>query len=96
MELAISTLVLIVIGLMLLIALIYAATIGFDKFRGTSKPFIDTANAGAVKQACSIACKQEDRLTFCCKNYTLEKETVKCDDNRLEVGCSLSCNGFSC
>lgn len=96
MEMAISTLILLVIGILVLIGLAYVLTGGFKMFKGATKPFIDTATASAVKQSCTLACTSSDKLTYCCKNYTLDGSKVDCRDKRLEVSCDFGCQGFSC
>jgi|SRR3989344_2857554 len=96
MEMAISTLILIVIGILVLIGLAYALTGGFKSFTSSSKPFIDTSQSSSVKQACSIACENNDKLTYCCQNYTINKQEIKCFDSRLEVSCNLNCQDFQC
>ena len=95
-ELAVSTLIVLVLGILILIGLAYVMTGGFKMFKGASQPFIDTTSASAVKQGCLLACTNQDKLTYCCKNYTLDGSKVSCEDKRLEVSCGLHCEGFSC
>ena len=95
-ELAISTLILIILGVLLLVALILASTGAFKKFTRTTDPYLDTAEATAIRQACSLACTNEDKLTYCCRENNLNDEEIKCTDTRLEIECSLNCASFSC
>ena len=95
-ELAISTLILIVIGVIVLVAIAYALTDGFKKFGKSTEPFTDTSQATAVKHACSIACDSSDKLTFCCKEYEIDGRKIKCEDSRLEISCALDCGSFNC
>ena len=96
MEMAISTLIIIVLGILVLIGLVYMMTGGFKSFKETTDPFTDTAQSTAVRKACMTACDNTDRLTFCCNNYTLNNEQIKCSDARLEIDCSFSCADFQC
>ncbi len=96
MEMAISTLILIVIGILVLIGLTYALTGGFKSFTASSKPFMDTSKSTSIKQACSIACENNDKITFCCGNYTIDSKDIKCSDSRLEVSCGIDCKNFNC
>jgi hypothetical protein len=96
MELAVSTMILLVIGVLVLIGFVYILTGEFAMFKGTSQSFIDTATASAVKQGCSLACTNSDKLTYCCKNYTVDGQKVACGDKRLEVSCELDCKEFGC
>jgi hypothetical protein len=95
-ELAISTLVLLVIGIAVLIGLIYFVTGGFKTLKNSSQPFLDTTQSSSVKQACSFACSSEDKMTFCCKKYLIDKQNISCSDSRLEISCALNCKDFSC
>jgi len=95
-QLAISTLILMVLGLILLGAILVAVTGGFDRFRTTTDPFLDTTEASAVQQACSIACQDENKFAFFCTTHELGDEEIGCDDPRLEVNCGLVKGDFSC
>ena len=96
LEMAISTLIVLVIGILILIGLAYVVTGGFKMFKGASQPFVDTATANAVKQECSLVCTNQDKPMYCCKSYTPDRAKASCGDKRLEVDCSLSCEGFAC
>lgn len=95
-ELAISTIVILVIGVLVLIGLVYALTGGFERFQDTTAPFTDSTQVTAIKSGCSAACQNADRYTFCCQEYDLDGNDVTCTDSRLEVTCSLDCSSFSC
>lgn len=95
-ELSISVLIMIVLGVAILIGLIYALTGGFKSFQSSTEPFFDTTESTAIKQACSLACDNEDKLTFCCKEYEIDNTEIKCDDSRLEISCSFGCEAVSC
>ena len=96
LELAISTLILLILGILVLIGLIYFVTDGFKTLKSSTEPFLDTTQASSIKTACQFACDSADRLTFCCSNFTIQKEEIKCTDSRLEIQCNLNCNDFSC
>ena len=95
-ELAISTLILIVLGVLILIGLVYAVTRGFDIFQSSTEPFVSTTEVSAVREACSLACVQEDKITFCCEKFKVQGSDIKCSDARLEIDCVLSCEDLSC
>ena len=97
MEIAFSTIIYIIIGLIVLIGIIYLVTGGFKKFGTTAAPFTDTAQASSVKQACDLACMNQDKMTYCCKSYTIDDKSVNCRDTRLDVKCAaVDCGGFAC
>lgn len=96
-ELAISTLILILIGVLVLIAVAYALTDGFKKFRSATETFTDLSQTNAVKQTCQDACQNNIKLIYCCSEYGIDSETVKCNDTRLEVPCpAITCEPAFC
>ena len=91
-ELAISTLVIIILGVMVLIALTLAFTGGFKKFwnviLGYSGSDIDNLN-----KICKTQCDLDNKNSFCCEKKDLGKEKITCLDERLEVDCDMECAG---
>ena len=49
-----------------------------------------------MREACGIACRAGDMNTFCCDGFKVGDEDVFCADSRLEVDCSVNCEGFEC
>ena len=96
MELAISTLILIVLGIAILIALIFSITGGFDKFKSSTNPFLDSNEAQAVKIACQNACNNNVKITYCCNQYEVGDLNLFCNDSKLEIPCDIDCSEFSC
>ncbi|MBU0977538.1 MAG: hypothetical protein KKD18_03915 [Nanoarchaeota archaeon] len=96
MELAITTLILILLGVVILIAVIFALTGGFKRFSGTTDPFTDSAEATAIKQNGLSACQDQSRMIYCCEEYEIDNKPVNCTDTRLELGCTLDCSNFEC
>jgi len=86
-QLTISTLILIILGIAVLIALIIALTGGFERFRDTTDPYLDTTEAIAVKQSCELACDSDSIAAFCCNTYELNGEQVYCSNNILGINC---------
>ena len=96
-EMAISTLVIIILGVMVLVGLILVFTGSISIFKSSTKPFLDVAQSSSLKEACSFACGNSDSLTYCCKEYTIDSQKVKCDDKRLNAPCdNLICKDVKC
>ena len=95
-ELAITTLILIILGILVLVGLLYMTTNGFNTFKTTTKPFLDTTQSTAIKLACAQACENQDKLIFCCNEYDIDNKKIKCSDSRLEINCELNCASFTC
>jgi hypothetical protein len=87
LEMAISTLILIALGIVLLILIYFAITGGFKKFKSSTDPFLDTSEATAVRDACSLACTNKVKIAYCCTEHKINNNPIKCFDSRLEVSC---------
>ena len=96
MQLAISTIIVIVLAVVLLIGLIFFLRGGFQDLKKGTEPIIDSANVASVREACELSCINEVRLVYCCQEFEVGDLSLKCDDSRLEVSCELDCAGFSC
>lgn len=95
-ELAISTIVILVLGILVVIGIIYAVTDGFKKFKNVKDPLLGSAEGVAVKKACEIACKANDRIFFCCSEQKIQGQNFKCDNERLGIDCDFTCDVFVC
>jgi len=96
MQLAISTLIYIILGIAVLIGVVFFLTDGFQTFKAATDPIADSFVAPAIEQACEIACNTESKLTYCCNEFDFNEEKIKCTDRRLNLNCELSCEGFAC
>ena len=88
--------IVIVLGLVLIVGLYLALKGGLNDLDDTTGPLSDTARASAIRQACSLACENGDRLTYCCEKQDIDDGDIICNDSRLEIECGFSCEGFSC
>ena len=89
-----STLIVIILGVVVLIGLILAFNGSIKVFKSSTKPFYDTTQSSSIKQACSLACENTDKLTFCCRKYKIDELEIGCSDSRLDVDCpSMTCDG---
>lgn len=99
-ELAISTLIILVLGILVLIALSLAFTGGFDRFMDTITGYQASGVDFAVSQ-CDNACSAGQEFTFCCTEREVdftgdgEKETITCKEliERELVECDIDCEG---
>ncbi len=95
-ELAISTIIIIILGILVVIGIIYAVTDGFKKFKAVRDPLLNSAEGIAIMKSCEIACKSNDRITFCCTDYKIQSENYKCSNEQLDIDCDFSCDIFVC
>tara|TARA_Y100000310_G_C20686661_1_gene819430 strand:- start:189 stop:497 length:309 start_codon:yes stop_codon:yes gene_type:complete len=96
LELAISTIVIVVISVAVLIGLILFLRGGFEAISSGTNPLLDTVEGMAIKEACELTCAIENRLVYCCKEFDYGDEKLFCMDSRLEIGCDLDCEDFIC
>ncbi|MBI2629824.1 hypothetical protein HYW76_01860 [Candidatus Pacearchaeota archaeon] len=91
-EMAISMLVVIVLGVVLLIALALAFTGGWKKFIRTTESY-SMSDIDALAKICRSQCDMANSQTFCCQERELggEKEKITCQDERLKVECGINC-----
>jgi len=85
-ELAISTLILLVLGILILVALIVFFTGGL----------IETAEGAVLKESCDLACSTENKIYYCCEELQYKEESLKCDDSRIGVDCGNLCVNVNC
>ena len=92
-EMAISTLVVIILGMMVLIALVLAFTGGWKKFWNTIIGFTgdDIDNA---KKLCQSQCDLDQKNSFCCEEKLIAKDKTNCLDERLHIDCGINCEGI--
>lgn len=90
MELAISTIILMVIGIILLIGLISILFMGWDDFKTAIGAALGSDMAKA-QRTCKIQCEMENTVDFCAEK-TVGTEKFKCTDAKIKpVDCILSC-----
>lgn len=94
-ELPINFIIILILAIVVLIAVALYFNKGIGKFEQGTKPFLDVGASVAVKKSCELACNLEDKYTYCCKDFEIDKQNVTCGDSRLELGC-MSCADYSC
>lgn len=95
-DLAITTMILIIIGVAVLIGLIFFVRNGFSFLRSGTDPILETQSLEATRQACELVCKTENEISFCCNPIKLNKEEVFCYNSKLNVNCNINCAAVSC
>jgi hypothetical protein len=95
-DISISTIVIIVISIVVLAGLVFLFTKGIGLWNAGVEPLGNSANRGAVIEACNLACTTEDLITFCCERFSVNEGKVLCTDSALGIDCSISCVAVSC
>ncbi len=95
-DIAITTIILIVIGIAVLIGLIFFVKGGFSFFKSGTDPILQTQSLEATRQACELVCRSGNEVAFCCQSIEMNNQKVLCTDELLNVDCELSCAAVSC
>lgn len=90
MELAISTIILLILGVIVLISLISIVVMGWNDFKTEISAVLGSDMAKAQRN-CKIQCETGNSVDFCA-DKTVGTETLKCTDTRIKpADCSLTC-----
>ena len=95
-DIAITTIVLIIIGIAVLIGLVFFVKNGFSFFKAGTDPILKTQSLEATRQACGLFCTAENDFAFCCEKIKMNNEEVFCSDRRLNVDCNIDCSSVVC
>jgi len=91
-ELAISTLVIIVLALLVLLALSLAFSSGFKNFWNTIKGYFGS-EIDSLRNVCKNQCVLENKFSYCCEERKLDNREITCQDDILDVKCDIDCGG---
>jgi len=72
--LSITTLILIIIGVVILVVLIFGFTASWDNIKGWLAP---SSNVDQIVSACSVACAADQTYDWCNKEMTLKEKGMK-------------------
>jgi len=91
-QLAISTIILMILGLAVLIGLIMILVMGWNDFKTQIGAILGSDVAQAQKD-CKVQCSLENNYDFCCESKEIKGEIYTCPDDLLKGDCSLDCSG---
>ena len=96
MQLAISTLILLVLGILVLIGLIAMLVMGWGDFKTQIGVILGSDTAQAQKN-CKIQCQLENNYDYCCEEKGVEDNMIiTCQDESLKTDCRIDCSEASC
>lgn len=97
---SISTIILLILGVVILVVLVLGFSVGWNKIL----PFISSNNVNTITQQCSAACTTADTYSFCLRTFDLKTDTattknVTCNylaqPSQAQYGIT-ACSGLSC
>lgn len=95
-DIAITTIILIIIGVAVLIGFVFFIKGGFSFLKSGTEPILKTQNLEATRQACDLVCRSSNELAFCCESIGMNDEELFCNDPQLNVKCNINCAAVSC
>ncbi len=96
-ELTISTIILLALGIMLLIALTLVFTGGWSNFMNHLRGY-EMHDMDRIINECTMACNSGLEYSFCCNERQLDDEKVTCFDlvEKGIIDCYIDCNEIDC
>jgi len=95
MQLAVSTIVLLVLGVIILIGFIMILIMGWDDFKIQIGAILGS-DVSRAQKACKIQCELENSYDYCCEDKEVNGDVLSCQDDLLSGSCSLDCSGVNC
>ncbi len=92
LELAISTIILMILGIAVLIGLIAILVMGWDNFK-TQIGAILGSEISQARKSCEVQCELENSYDYCCE---IKDAGVSCQDDLLKGNCVLDCSEVIC
>ena len=93
-ELAISTIILIIIGILVLIGLVIFLKGGFSSFTQSTQPITDATSRVGAQQACRLLCSADDACGYCLHQFTVSGKNTTCPS--ITESCSIDCRVIRC
>jgi hypothetical protein len=91
-ELAVSTLILFVLGILILIGFITVLTMGWDNFKEIFTG-ISGSEISRMQNLCEVQCNLDNSYDFCCVEKIVEEVNYTCNSDLLRGDCSITCEG---
>ena len=95
MELSITTIILLVLGILVLIGLILAVSMGWDNFK-TQIGAILGSDVAQARKTCDVQCSLDNSYDYCCGEKEVNDDLLTCSDSLLDVDCEIDCSVVSC
>lgn len=96
LDIAITTIVLIIIGIAVLIGLVFFVKNGFGFLKAGTEPLLKTESLEASRQACELLCRSGNDVAFCCEGLDMNGEDVFCSDAMINADCYIDCSKIAC
>lgn len=95
LEMAISTIILLILGIIILIGLITMLIMGWSNFKMNIGAILGSEIAQAQKM-CEIQCSLENNYDYCCGEKIIKGTNYTCEDSLMKTNCILDCSEVKC
>ena len=95
LEMAVSTIILLILGIFVLIGLISILVMGWGNFKMYTGAILGSDTAQA-KKMCNIQCGLDNNYDYCCEDKAVKKEVYTCKDEILKGDCNIDCISVVC
>ena len=95
LQLAISTLILMILGILVLIGLISILVMGWGDFKDQIKIILGS-DVAKDKKNCELQCELDNVYDFCCGEKSIKGEKYTCQDELLKTKCTMDCPAVVC
>lgn len=89
-QLATSTIILLILGLIILIGMVLFFTGTLDRFWNLIQEYYGS-EIDQITKICQTQCNLGNRYSYCCEEKSFEDEKIICLDERLYVTCDINC-----
>jgi len=89
-QLATSTIILLILGLLILIGLVLFFTGTLKNFWNLIKGY-EGSEIDNLSKLCQAQCDLGNKYSYCCEKKELGEEKITCLDKRLMVNCEINC-----
>ena len=95
LQLAISTLILMILGILVLIGWISILIMGGGDFKDQIGVILGS-DAARAKKNCGLQCELDNSYDFCCEEKLIKDEKYTCQDDILKTDCTMDCPAVRC
>jgi len=95
LEMAISTIIILVLAVLVLAGLISILVMGWDNFKDNIGTILGSETSQARKD-CQVQCNLDNSYDYCCQEKVMGDSSLKCGDEILKGDCILDCSSVIC
>tara|TARA_Y100000034_G_scaffold125376_1_gene174810 strand:+ start:212 stop:517 length:306 start_codon:yes stop_codon:yes gene_type:complete len=95
LQLAISTIILLILGIIILVGLVTILVMGWGNFK-TQIGAILGSETSQARKTCKIQCGLDNNYDYCCEDKEIDGVGSTCQSEILKTECVLDCSAVTC